>query len=124
MRNKPATDTSSALSLLIGALDHTIDDLRHLVDRAERLQADVDAGKPLSEVMPREKRPLVITKLVEITDRLHEAGGKVRRAEAQQLRAEGRTQEQIAAIFGVTRQRVAMLLDSPAVKKPVKRPRP
>ena len=73
--------------------------------------------------MAAEERPLIITKLVEITDRLHEAGGKVRRAEAEQLRAEGRTHQEIAELFGVTRQRVSQLLDSPQVKTPTKRAR-
>ena len=73
--------------------------------------------------MAAEPRPLIITKLVEITDRLHEAGGEVRRAEAHQLREEGRTHDQIAELFGVTRQRVAQLLDSREVKAPPKRAR-
>lgn len=123
-RNTPARSTSSALDSLIDALEETVEDFRHLIDRAARLRDDVDAGRTLSEAMPAEQRPLIITKLVEITDRLHEAGGSVRRAEAQQLRAEGRTQDEIAEIFGLTRQRVAKLLESPAVKKPSKRPRP
>jgi DNA-directed RNA polymerase sigma subunit (sigma70/sigma32) len=118
----PATATSAALASLASALDETIADLARLLDRAKRLRAEVDAGQLLSEVMPREQRPLIITTLVDVTDRLHEAGGAVRRAEAQQLRAEGRTHEEIAEIFGVTRQRVAKLLRSPTVKAPSKRP--
>ena len=123
MRNTPRTTTSAALAALVDALGETIDDLEELVTRAARLREQVDTGAALREVMPREQRPLIITKLVEVTDRLHEAGGAVRRAEALQLRAEGCTQEQIAEIFGVTRQRVAKLLDSPVVKPATKRPR-
>ncbi|MBV9098311.1 MAG: hypothetical protein JO079_09650 [Frankiaceae bacterium] len=123
MRNTPKTTTSAALAALVDALGETIEDLEELVTRAALLRAELDAGEALSEVMPREQRPLIIGKLVEVTDRLHAAGGAVRRAEALQLRSEGCTQEQIAEIFGVTRQRVAKLLDSPMVKPAAKRPR-
>lgn len=123
MRNTPAAKTAAALGALVDALSETVDDLQQLIVRAEHLRAEVDSGAELSDAMRAEQRPLMIGKLVEITDRLHEAGGTVRRAEAQQLRTEGRTQEQIAEIFGVTRQRVAKLLDSPEVKPATKRPR-
>jgi len=43
---------------------------------------------------------------------LVEAGSRLRRAEAHALHAEGMTMEQIAELFGVTRQRVSALLRS------------
>jgi len=114
--------TAGALAALAAAIRETVDDLQRLGDRAVALREQLGA-MPLTEAMEAEERPLIITKLVEITDRLHEVGGVVRRTEAQQLRAEGRTHEQIAELFGVTRQRVSQLLDSPAVKRPSKRAR-
>src|SRR5438270_9785326 len=121
MRTDPSGRTSAALAALVSAIRETVDDLEWLAERAEVLEAEVRGGSPLTEAMAAEPRPLIITKLVEITDRLHDAGGRVRRTEATQLRAEGRTHEQIAELFGVTRQRVAQLLESPQVKPASKR---
>lgn len=121
--NDPAERTVAALTSLADALRATGRDLDRLVQRAEALAEQVVSGVPLTEAMAQEDRPLIITTLVAITDRLHEVGGEVRRAEAQQLRAEGRTHDQIAALFAVTRQRVAQLLAGGAVKSPIKRGR-
>lgn len=123
MRTDPTGRTSAALAALIAALQETVGDLDRLIERAQALDAEVRNGSSLTEAMAAEPRPLIITKLVEITDRLHDVGGAVRRAEAEQLRAEGRTHQQIAELFGVTRQRVAQLLDSPQVKPASKRAR-
>jgi len=121
MSDYPADRTAAALGALAEAIRETVEDLERLAVRAAALEAEVRAGSPLTEAMAAEPRPLIITKLVEITDRLHDAGGRVRRTEATQLRAEGRTHEQIAELFGVTRQRVAQLLESPQVKPASKR---
>jgi len=123
MRTDHADRTASALADLARAIRETINDLEGLTERAKALEGEVLSGAPLTDAMAAEARPLIITKLVEITDRLHEAGGMVRRAEAEQLRAEGRTHQEIAELFGVTRQRVAQLLGSPQVKPASKRAR-
>jgi hypothetical protein len=117
--------TSQALAALAEALRTTADELSGLAARAEHLKAEIDAGMPLTQAMAAEERPLIISKLVEITDRLHERGGEVRRAEASQLQAEGRTHEQIATAFGVTRQRASALLKASSTERRApKRPKP
>lgn len=70
-------------------------------------------GRPLAEVVAEEPRPLVIARLTELLDELADAGAEARRAEAAQLSAEGLTQGQIGALFGVSRQRVSALLGPP-----------
>src|SRR5947209_13878699 len=105
--------TAAALRGLAEELDRTREELVKLAHRTEQLAAQVESGAPLGAAMGAEERPLIITQLVDITDRLHEAGGAVRRAEAQQLVGEGYTQDRIAAEFGVTRQRVGALLRPP-----------
>lgn len=115
--------TQSALASLAGALRETADELHHLAARADALREELATGMALGEAMSREARPLIITRLVNITDRLHEVGGAVRRAEAHQLQAEGHSHQRIADIFGVTRQRAAALLkpvppDRPGPKRP------
>lgn len=119
-----ARRTSAALGALAEALRQTAEELVVLAGRADHLKGEIDLGMPLSRAMGAEQRPLIITKLVEITDRLHEKGGEVRRAEARQLQAEGHTHEQIASVFGVTRQRTSALLKSSTERRPPKRPKP
>jgi len=120
-----ADRTVAALDKLAEALRQTVTELEVLVERAAHLRDEVASGRPLQETMAGEARPLIITQLVTITDRLHEAGGAVRRTEARQLRDEGCTHEQIAEIFGVTRQRASALLKPPpAEPRRPKRPKP
>jgi hypothetical protein len=116
--------TVAALRGLATELERTRTELKRLTDRAEKLARRVETGNPLGAAMAAEERPLIITQLVDITDRLHEVGGEVRRAEAEQLVAEGYTQDRIAAEFGVTRQRVgALLRPVPAERNGPKRPK-
>jgi len=117
--------TSKALDVLAEALRRTADEMTVLAKRADLLRQTIDDGAPLAAAMASEERPLIISKLVEITDRLHATGGEVRRAEARQLQTEGHTHDQIAAVFGVTRQRASALLKAePAERRPPKRPQP
>lgn len=121
----PSARTVRALRVLADTLRSTATDLDQLATRSEALAVELGGGVTLAEAMPREPRPLIISKLTEITDRLYDAGGEVRRAEAHQLRDEGLTQEAIAEQFGVSRQRAgALLRPEPADKRGPKRPRP
>jgi hypothetical protein len=70
----------------------------------------LEAGEPLSEVLDGAQRPLIIESLSNLLDRLGDASSGLRRAEAQQLFAEGFTRTRIAATFGVSRQRATTLL--------------
>lgn len=118
----PAERTAAALRELASGLRETSERLLLLAARADALAQHVASDVPLGDAMAREERPLIITQVTEITDRLHDVGGAVRRAEAHQLRSEGYTQEGIAEVFGVSRQRAAALLKPPSGNKP-KRPR-
>lgn len=84
-----------------------------ITERAEyikRMRAD---GKAYSEIVPTEERPLIVEMLTSNLERLAEVGSKLRRAEAQALYDEGMTMAQIADLFGVSRQRIAVLVRSP-----------
>ena len=119
----PAERTEQALHELASSLSGATDQLQTLLERAEGLLAALSQDRPLHEVMAAEERPLIITQLTTIIDELQLAGGELRRAEAFQLRSEGLTHDQIAAVFGVTRQRAAALLkDSDAPRPTPKRP--
>lgn len=97
--------------------------LEYLAQRTDALAGGLDEDRLLKDVVVEEERPLVVTRLTALIDGLQVAAGEVRRAGAAQLRAEGLTHDQIAALFGVTRQRAAALLKDSAPPRPTpKRP--
>ena|SRR5579884_2559770 len=102
--------TVTALRALAVAFNDSAGELAGLADRAERLARELESGSSLADALARESRPLMVTRLTQLGDLLTDAGAEVRRAEAHQLREEGLTQEGIAELFGVSRQRVAALL--------------
>ena len=67
-------------------------------------------GASYSELVSGDDGPLIVQLLTESSTALDTSGANVRRAEAQALYDEGMTMEQIADRFGVTRQRISMLL--------------
>jgi hypothetical protein len=115
-----AARTSEALERLATVLARVSDDLHTLVHRAQHLRDELAEGSSLTHAMHAEERPLIISRMTELVDDLTGVALAVRRAEARQLRREGASQQQIAEIFGVTRQRVAALLaePDPAARRP------
>ena len=67
-------------------------------------------GATYAESVSSRDGPLIVQLLTESSTALDKSGANVRRAEARALYAEGLTMEQIAELFGVTRQRVSILL--------------
>lgn len=116
---------ADAMSHLAACLRSVADELPQLADRADAVADAVRDGQPLGKVIGAGSRPLVIARLTELLDEMADAGAQARRAEAAQLHAEGLTQGKIARIFGVTRQRVSVLLAPapPPEARAAKRPR-
>jgi hypothetical protein len=102
--------TIAALDHLETALRHSMDDIQSLLVRIQALRQNLQEGRSLSEVVDVAARPLIIESLSALLDRLGDASSALRRAEAQQLFAEGFTRTRIAATFGVSRQRATTLL--------------
>jgi transcriptional regulator with XRE-family HTH domain len=67
-------------------------------------------GASYAEIVSSRDGPLIVQLLTESSKSLDTSGANVRRAEAHALYEEGLTMEQIAERFGVTRQRVSILL--------------
>jgi hypothetical protein len=65
------------------------------------------------EIVPNEERPLIVELITANLELLSGVGSRLRRAEAKALYDEGLTMDEIATLFGVSRQRVAVLLRSP-----------
>ena len=107
-------DDSAAFIAALEDLEHA---LEANIDRARRMQARIAelrdahaAGQPLREFVPREEQPLIVRLLSQSARELDEYGSVVRRMEARALYQEGLTMDEIAALFGVSRQRVSALL--------------
>jgi DNA-directed RNA polymerase sigma subunit (sigma70/sigma32) len=104
-----------ALDDLDRALDQSVVMAQRMKDRMVEIRAAYAEGRPLSEIVLREEAPLIVQLLTESTNLLHTYGNRVRRTEARALHQEGMTMDEIAKLFGVTRQRVSALLrDSPS----------
>jgi hypothetical protein len=99
-----------ALDDLDSALDQSVDMARRMKLRITEIRAVRAEGRTLRDIVPGEERPLIVQLLTESTNLLHAYGNRVRRTEALALHKEGMTMDEIATLFGVTRQRVSALL--------------
>jgi DNA-directed RNA polymerase sigma subunit (sigma70/sigma32) len=100
----------AAIDELDRALDETIAMVERMKRRISELREVQRTGRPLREIVPEEKTPLIVQLLTDTTNLLHLYGNRVRRTEARALHSEGLTMDEIAKLFGVTRQRVSALL--------------
>jgi DNA-directed RNA polymerase specialized sigma24 family protein len=95
-------------------LEHTLADNQMRVTlikkRIAQLRRLRSRGASYAEIVSSRDGPLIVQLLTESSKALDTSGASVRRAEAHALYAEGLTMEQIAERFGVTRQRVSILL--------------
>lgn len=99
-----------ALDDLDRAFDDSLAMTRRVKERIGEIRAAHARGQSLREIVPQEETPLIVQLLTEMTNLLHSYGNRVRRTEARALHHEGMTMEEIAKLFGVTRQRVSALL--------------
>jgi len=83
---------------------------RLIKKRMTRIRRSRARGVLYAESVSREDGPLIVQLLTESSTALDTSGANVRRAEAQALYNEGLTMEQIASRFGVSRQRISVLL--------------
>ena len=103
-------DTDRALDTLCDAVVHTQEQLELVLDRIRSLREGRAQGRTYVELVEGEQRPLLVERLTEVLDELSAAGAAFRRAEARVLHDSGLSQEAIGELFGVTRQRVSVLL--------------
>ncbi len=99
-----------ALAELVQAIQANEATAREILKRAALLERSRRQGLPYREVVSAEHRPLIVEMLRAAQDRLSKAGSRFRRTEAAALRQEGLTYDQIASLFGVTRQRIIALV--------------
>lgn len=99
-----------ALDDLERALDEGVEMVERMKQRIRDIRGAYSEGRSLREIVPEEEAPLIVQLLTESTNLLHSYGNRVRRTEARALHREGMTMDEIAKLFGVTRQRVSALL--------------
>ena len=107
---KPAEPVIEALRDLRVALDQNLAAAEEIRRRIDRFLAAREAGQSYTEIVTSSPRPLIVELVTANLQRLATVVSKFRRAEAAALHDEGLTMEAIAAMFGVTRQRVSALL--------------
>ncbi|HVL85482.1 MAG TPA: helix-turn-helix domain-containing protein [Pseudonocardia sp.] len=103
----PALD---ALDALVAELRSCTTQLERARERAERLAEQRREGRPWRELVVHEQRPLAVELISSVLAVLADAGSRWRREEALALHADGLSINRIAALFGVTRQRISALL--------------
>lgn len=106
----PPDAAESALADLIVDLRACIDGLELALSRAELLQDQRQEGRSWLEIVSDESRPLVVERVTTALDSLATSGSRWRREEALALQAENVSITRIAALFGVTRQRISALV--------------
>lgn len=101
---------AEALRELDRALQTSIAELTGARTRVETVLSLRENGKAWRDIAHAEERPLIVESVTSVLDQLSAAGSRFRRAQAHALHREGLSMERVAALFGVTRQRVSALL--------------
>jgi hypothetical protein len=100
----------SALARLVTTLDECMTQLENARTRAGMLLQERRTGRPWVDIVTAESRPLVVESISTVLGSLSTAGHAWRREEAAALQSEQVSINRIAAMFGVTRQRISALL--------------
>ncbi|TFV91955.1 hypothetical protein E4P40_04235 [Blastococcus sp. CT_GayMR20] len=110
-QNGPSGDAAErALADLVRELDRCVGELEQARTRAEKLLEHRRSGGPWLEIVTTESRPLIVERISTVLSSLATAGHSWRREQAAALQAEQISINRIAALFGVTRQRISALL--------------
>ncbi len=91
--------------------DSLVKDGERVRERAELLRRRMAAGVPLGDIVGEEERPLIVETVRDALSRVVEAFAVLQRTEANQLHREGMSMERIGQLFGISRQRVAQLIE-------------
>jgi hypothetical protein len=103
-------EAERALRELVAELDRCADELTQARVRAEELLLARRSGHSWTDIVSTESRPLVVERISTVLAALAGAGHAWRREQALALQAEQVSINRIAAMFGVTRQRISALL--------------
>ncbi len=110
MARDPVLD---ALDDLERSLEGNITTSRAAIERIGELRDLRLTGVSYRDLADKLGRPMVVETISANIERLRSSGAALRRAHARALHDEGLTMEQIAELFGVTRQRISAILRVP-----------
>ena len=110
MPHTPNGSADRALESLITTVDECIHELERARTRAGALREDRRAGRSWEDIVVAEERPLVVESISTVLSSLATTGSIWRREQAAALQGEHVSINRIAAMFGVTRQRISALL--------------
>lgn len=99
-----------ALTALVTTLDECVSELERSRDRARALLDQRRSGATWEAIVSAEDRPLVVESISTVLGSLATTGSTWRREQAAALQGENVSINRIAAMFGVTRQRISALL--------------
>lgn len=108
----PTDPVLSALDNLVEALSRNIEASELAMRRAKTIKELRAKGLEYHVIADETGEPLVVQLVTANLDRLRVYGAQLRHAHAAALHDEGLTMDQIAQLFGVTRQRISALLRS------------
>jgi len=100
------------LDEVVAALQENTDRAQRAMERAEVIRRCRREGLSYTEIAAEGYGPLVIKLVTENLQNLVSKGSRLRRAHARALYAEGLTLQQIAAMYGVTHQRISAIINS------------
>lgn len=103
-------DVLEALDDLVNVLQDSNRRNQLAMRRARAIRRSRIQDRTYREIFAGNERSLIQEITRQNLDNLLRASARLRRAEASALHAEGMTMEEIAVLFGVTRQRVSVLL--------------
>ena len=110
MRTSDGAGATAALEALVTELQTCIRQLEHAHERAQLLLDQRREGRSWQEIVRTENRPLIVENISSVLASLTSAGHVFRREQARALHDEDVSINRIAAMFGVTRQRISALL--------------
>jgi hypothetical protein len=106
----PSDGATEALEDLIAELTVCIDGLGQALQRAQQLRQQRRSGQSWLDIVSTETRPLIVERVTHTLESLNTKGGRWRREQACALLEEGVSINRIAALFGVSRQRISTLV--------------
>ena len=107
----PPTDPAGrALDDLVAAIDRSVEELQRARARALFTARPTAVGSGVARHRQRRGTSLVVERISTVLSTLARAGHTWRREQASALQAEQVSINRIAALFGVTRQRISALL--------------
>ncbi len=106
----PDDEVLVALDSLIRDLEENIEASHQVIRLADEIRALRRSGHSYTQILDETGKPLVVELITENLERLQTSGASVRQAHAAALHSEGMTMDQIAELFGVSRQRISAVI--------------